>query len=679
MKKKKYIDCLRNIGIIAHIDAGKTTVTERILFYTGRSHKIGEVHDGEAVMDWMADEQERGITITSAVTTCQWKNKELQLIDTPGHVDFTIEVERSLRVLDGAIGVFCAVGGVEPQSETVWRQADKYGIPKIAFINKLDRVGADFINVVDMMKTRLNATPLIIQLPVGAEDKFKGVIDLVHMKQIEWETDDLGSTFSDSDIQEDMLETANNYRDQMIENLADYDDNIMEAYIAEEPISENDIITAIRNATISLKCVPVMCGSALKNKGIQPLLDAIVNYLPSPYDVPALHGFSPDNNEKIMCPPDESAPLSALIFKVSMMEGRKLSYVRIYSGKIKAGQDVFNPIQNKKEKLSRILEMHANKRKRIQEAGPGKIVGVIGLKYSSTGETLNNPDKIVLLEKIDSYDPVISAAIEPKSHADEERLEGVLEKLSQEDPTFKSYEDEETGQTIISGMGELHLEVLVSRMIREFKTHVRVGKPQVMYRESIEKEVQCSAVFEKEIAGQNHYAETYLKLSPLKRGSGNKFSSSLQEDALPEHFLNAIEQGVMESLESGVVLGYPVLDVNVELVNAVIKESNSTELAFKVSASMACKDGLRKASSFLLEPIMKVEIIVPEAFMGDAIGDINGRNGKIIDIESRQGVQVIKTVVPLSQMFGYSTSLRSSTQGRGTFSMHFSNYDRSQK
>ncbi|KPA11652.1 elongation factor P [Candidatus Magnetomorum sp. HK-1] len=679
MKKKKHIDCLRNIGIIAHIDAGKTTVTERILFYTGRSHKIGEVHDGEAVMDWMADEQERGITITSAVTTCQWKNKELQLIDTPGHVDFTIEVERSLRVLDGAIGVFCAVGGVEPQSETVWRQADKYCIPKIAFINKMDRIGANFLNVVDMMKTRLGATPLIIQIPVGAEDQFTGVIDLIHMKQIAWDNDALGSTFSDSDIQEDMLETANIHRDQMIESLADYDDTIMEAYLAEEPISENDLLAAIRNATISLKCVPVMCGSALKNKGIQPLLDAIVNYLPSPYDVPALHGFSPENNEKIMCPPDESAPLSALIFKVSLMEGRKLSYVRIYSGKMETAQDVFNPIQNKKEKLSRILEMHANKRKRIQEAGPGKIVGVVGLKFSSTGETLNNPGKAILLENIDSYEPVISAAIEPKSHADEERLKDVLGKLSEEDPTFKTYEDEETGQTIISGMGELHLEIIVSRMIREFNTQVRVGKPQVMYRESIEDTVEAFAVFDKEIGGQNHYAETRLKLYPLKRGTGNQFSSLLPEETLPETFLAAIEQGVMESLESGVVLGYPVLDVHVNLINAVIKESHSTELAFKVSASMACKDGLQKGSSFLLEPIMKVEVIVPEAFMGDAIGDINGRNGKIIDIESRKNVQVVKTIVPLSQMFGYSTSLRSATQGRGTFSMHFSHYDRSRK
>jgi len=676
MKKKKQIDYLRNIGIIAHIDAGKTTVTERILFYTGRSHKMGEVHDGEAVMDWMADEQARGITITSAVTTCQWKNKEIQIIDTPGHVDFTIEVERSLRVLDGAIGVFCAVGGVEPQSETVWHQADKYHIPKIAFINKMDRIGANFYHVIDMMKQRLKANPLVIQLPVGAEDNFTGIIDLVHMQQLTWDNDILGSTFSSDQIQDDLLDLANEYREKMIECLADYDNAIMEAYLSEEAISVTDLMTAIRKATIDLKCVPIMCGSALRNKGIQPLLDAIVDYLPSPYDVPPLHGFSPQSNNKIPCPPDGSASLSALIFKVSMIEGRKLSFVRIYSGTMKTLQDVYNPVQNKKEKLSRILEMHANKRKRIQEAGPGKIVGVVGLKFSGTGETLSDPQTPIILEKIDTYEPVISAAIEPKSHSDEDKLADVLEKLSIEDPTFKTFEDEETGQTIISGMGELHLEVMVSRMERDFNTQVRVGKPQVMYRECIESEVEAEATFQKEIAGQFHYAKTLLRLMPLKRGAGNSFKSCLTDDKFPESFIKAIEMGVTESLQSGVVLGYPVLDVGVELIDAELKESQSTELAFKVSASMACKEGLQKGQPFLLEPIMKVEVLVPEDFMGDTIGEINSRNGKILDIESRKGIQVIKTIVPLSQMFGYATSLRSSTQGRGTFTPHFSHYDR---
>jgi len=677
MKKKKHIDCLRNIGIIAHIDAGKTTVTERILFYTGRSHKMGEVHDGEAVMDWMTDEQERGITITSAVTTCEWKNIEIQLIDTPGHVDFTIEVERSLRVLDGAIGVFCAVGGVEPQSETVWHQADKYCIPKIAFINKMDRIGANFFNVVDMMTKRLGANPLIIQLPVGAEDQFYGIVDLVHMNQITWDNDILGNTFSSSGIQDDILDMANEYREKMIETLADVDDTIMEAYLAEETITEADLIAAIRKATISLKLVPIMCGSALRNKGVQPLLDAIMHYLPSPYDIPPLYGISPKNNDPVPCPPVESAPLSALIFKVSMMEGRKLSYVRVYSGMIKTAQDVYNGVQNKKEKLSRILEMHANKRKRIQEAGPGKIVGVVGLKFSGTGETLCDPAHPVLLENIDSYEPVISSAIEPKSHADEERLKDVLEKLSMEDPTFKTFEDEETGQTIISGMGELHLEVIVSRMEREFNTMVRVGKPQVMFRESIKNETEATTEFEKELAGQLHYAKTQLKLTPLKRGTGNRFVSKVSTDDVPEAFIAAVEQGVSESLESGVVMGYPVLDVEVALIAATIKESHSTELAFKVSASMACKDGLQNGQPFLLEPIMKVEVIVPEEFMGETIGDINSLNGKIVDISARKGIQVIKAVVPLSHMFGYSTSLRSATQGRGTFSMHFSHYEQS--
>jgi len=676
MKKKKHIDSLRNIGIIAHIDAGKTTVSERILFYTGRSHKMGEVHDGEAVMDWMTDEQERGITITSAVTTCQWKNNEIQIIDTPGHVDFTIEVERSLRVLDGAIGVFCAVGGVEPQSETVWHQADKYHIPKLAFINKMDRIGADFFNVVDMMKKRLQANPLILQLPVGSEDSFTGIVDLIHMQQITWDNDQLGSTFSSDQIQDDMIDQAIEFREKMIEHLADVDDAIMESYLAEETISVASLIAAIRKATIDLKYVPVMCGSALRNKGIQPLLDGIIDYLPSPYDVPPLISYSPTTKDTVPCPPDESAPMSALIFKVSMIEGRKLSFVRIYSGKMKTSQDVYNPVHNKKEKLSRILEMHANKRKRIQEAGPGKIVGVVGLKFSGTGETLSDPQFPVLLEKIDTYEPVISAAIEPITHADEDKLLDVLEKLCIEDPTFKTFEDEETGQTIISGMGELHLEVMVSRMEREFNTKVQVGKPQVMYRESIETKAEVETVFEKDIGGQIHYAKTRLKLFPLKRGSGNKFTSSLSHENFPETFINAIELGVTESLVSGVVLGYPVLDVGVELVDAVIKESQSTELAFKVAASMACKEGLQKGKAFLLEPIMKVEVIVPEDYIGDTIGDINSRNGKILDIESRKGIQVIKTIVPLSQMFGYSTSVRSSTQGRGTFTMHFSHYDR---
>lgn len=675
MKKQK-INSIRNIGIIAHIDAGKTTVTERILYYTGKSHKIGEVHDGEAIMDWMPDEQERGITITSAVTTCHWKDSEIQLIDTPGHVDFTIEVERSLRVLDGAIGVFCAVGGVEPQSETVWRQADKYHVPKIAFINKLDRIGADYFRTIDMMRSRLHANPLILQLPVGEEESFTGVIDLVHLKQILWDDDSLGATFTLEDIAADRLESARNHRDKLIEALAEVDDQIMEAYLSEISIAPDMLLEAIRNATIALKTVPVLCGSALKNKGIQPLLDAIVRFLPSPADVPPIKGVHPQTGDSIECPATEKAPLAALIFKVSMAEGRKLSFVRIYSGKIKAGDDVFNPFRNKKEKLSRILQMHANKRERIEEAGAGSIVGVMGLKDSSTGETLCQPDHPVLLEKMEFYEPVISLAIEPKTRSDQEKLDQVLEKFLAEDPTLRVKEDPDTGQKILSGMGELHLEVIISRMIREFNTSVNVGKPQVVYRETIEKNAAATAVFDKEVAGQRHYADVHVNLKPLSRGSGNRFVVDIPEGSIPPQFMKAIEKGVMESLESGTLMGYPAVDIEASLVGGSYHDSQGTDLAYKVSASMACKDALSKGSPFLLDPIMDVEIFVPEAFTGDVIGDLNSRGGKIEAIEPKIGFQAIRAIVPLAKMFGYSTAIRSATQGRGTFTMQFSHFDR---
>ncbi len=675
MKKQK-IKSIRNIGIIAHIDAGKTTVTERILYYTGKSHKIGEVHDGEAVMDWMPDEQERGITITSAVTTCHWKDSDIHLIDTPGHVDFTIEVERSLRVLDGAIGVFCAVGGVEPQSETVWRQADKYHVPKIAFVNKLDRIGADFFRTVDMMRSRLHANALILQLPVGVEESFTGVIDLVQMKQILWDDDSLGATFTLSDIAADSRETARIHREKLVEAVAEVDDRVMEAYLAEIPIEPDLLLDAIRNATIALKAVPVLCGSALKNKGIQPLLDAIVRFLPSPADVPPIKGVQPRTGELIECPAADKAPLAALIFKVSMAEGRKLSFVRIYSGKITAGEDVFNPFRNKKEKLSRILQMHANKRERIDEAGAGSIVGVMGLKDSSTGETLCQPDHPVLLEKMEFYEPVISLAIEPKTRSDQEKLDQVLEKFLAEDPTLRIKEDPDTGQKILSGMGELHLEVIVSRMMREYNTGVNVGKPQVVYRETIEKEAEATAVFDKEVAGQRHYAEVCVNLKPLPRGSGNRFVLDIAENSIPPQFMKAIEKGVMESLESGALMGYPVVDIKASLVGGAYRDSQGTDLAYKVSASMACKDALTKGGPFLLDPIMDVEIFVPESFTGDVIGDLNSRGGKIEAIEPKTGFQAIRAIVPLARMFGYSTAIRSATQGRGTFTMQFSHFDR---
>lgn len=671
------IENVRNIGIIAHIDAGKTTVTERILYYTGRSHRIGEVHNGEAVMDWMPDEQERGITITSAVTTCQWNNTEIHIIDTPGHVDFTIEVERSLRVLDGAIGVFSAVEGVEPQSETVWRQADKYKVPKIAFINKLDRVGADFFGTIEMMKERLNAHPLIVQFPCGLEDDFQAIIDLIRWKQIVWDDETLGATFEAREIPSKFIAAAEEYREKLIEIVAEYDDDLMEAYLAETTIDTPKLLAAIRKATIDLMLVPVLCGAALKNKGIQPLLDAIGQFLPSPVDVPPIEGSHPESGEIIHCRPKDSDPLAALIFKVAMMEGRKLSFVRIYSGQLKIGSEVFNPGRNEKEKIARILNMHANRRERVDRAGAGSIVGVVGLKESSTGETLCTREHPILLEKIEFYEPVISIAVEPKTNADQEKIDEVLTKFMAEDPTLTVRNDEDTGQTILSGMGELHLEIIISRMQREFRTQVNVGKPQVVYRETIETVSKTSATFDKEISGQRHFGEVELSLAPLPRGTGKKFMAKISDDDLPPAFIATVEKGVMESLESGTLMGYPVVDVEVRLTAATYKESLGTELAYTVSASMACQEALSKGNPFLLEPIMTVEIFVPESFTGDVIGDLNARGGKIESIEHKGGAQVISAIVPLSQMFGYSTSLRSATQGRGTFSMQFSHFDRS--
>jgi elongation factor G len=674
--KKTRINQIRNIGIIAHIDAGKTTVTERILFYTGRSHKLGEVHDGEAVMDWMVDEQERGITITSAVTSCNWRDNEIHIIDTPGHVDFTIEVERSLRVLDGAIGVFCAVGGVEPQSETVWRQADKYRVPKIAFVNKMDRIGASFERTVEMIKTRLGATPLVVQMPAGAEDGFAGVIDLIRMEQITWDETTAGEKYAYGAISAAYREAAEAAREKLIETVAENDDAVMERYLGEEAIDEADLVAAIRRATIGLKLVPVLCGSALKNKGVQPLIDAIVALLPSPVDVPPITGHHPETGEPISCPPRETAPLVALIFKVSMIEGRKLSFVRVYSGKLVAGTEVYNASRSTKEKLSRIMLMHANKRERVDTVGAGSIVGVVGLKDSSTGETLCHKDHPVLLEKIEFYEPVISIAVEPKTHADQEKFEEVLAKFMAEDPTLRVRQDEDTGQTILSGMGELHLEIIISRMQREFNTRVNVGKPQVVYRETIANQAVGSALFDREVGGQRHFAEVSLKLLPLARGTGNRYRSEIGADGLPAAFLAAAQRGILEALESGILLGYPVVDVEAVLTGAASRESLGTELAFTVSASMACKDAIEKGGAFLLEPIMAVEVYVPDAFLGEVIGDINARGGKIESIGPKSGLQEIRATVALSQMFGYSTALRSATQGRGTFTMQFARFDR---
>lgn len=676
MGKNSNIGEIRNIGIMAHIDAGKTTVTERILYYTGKSHKLGEVHDGEAVMDWMEDEQNRGITITSAVTTCQWKASHIHIIDTPGHVDFTIEVERALRVLDGAVGVFCAVGGVEPQSETVWHQADKYSVPRIVFINKMDRTGADYFNVIEMMKEKLNANPLIIQLPAGREENFSGIIDLIEMKQIKWDDDTLGVKYAAHEISPEFMEQAEEYREKLLESVAELDDDIMEKYLAEEAISTKELKKVIRKATIARRCVPVMCGSALRNKGIQPLLDAIDSFLPSPKDIPPVKGIHPESEEVLEFPAQKSASPAALIFKVSIIEGRKLSFARIYSGTFTSGSDIYNSSLKKKEKLSRILKMHANKRERVKQASAGEIVGIVGLKHSSTGDTLCSEENPVLLEKMEFDEPVISVAIEPKTHADQEKLDEVLKKFTIEDPTLKVTKDEDTGQTILSGMGELHLEIIISRMLREFKTEVNIGNPQVVRRESIDAATTGSAVFDREISGKRHFAEVILELSPLERGEGIKFISTANENEIPEEYIPVIEKGVRDNLENGYLKGYPFVDTLITLKGGSFNEASSSPLAFSVCASMACRNALEKGKVFLLEPIMDVEAFLPDKYMGDAIADLNIRGGKIESITPRGTIQIVKATVPLSKMFGYSTALRSASQGRGTFTMQFSRFDR---
>ncbi len=651
----------RNIGIIAHIDAGKTTVTERILYYTGRVHKMGEVHDGEATMDWMLEEKERGITITSAVTSCAWQGHTINIIDTPGHVDFTIEVERSLRVLDGAIGVFCAVGGVEPQSETVWHQADRYKVPKIAFVNKLDRIGADYFKVVEMIKDRLGAKPLILQLPWGMEDRFKGVIDLLEMKAIEFEDALLGAAYHAEEIPDELREEVLKYRDKLIETLADQDDLVMEKYLAEEEIETELLKQVIRKATIKLDLVPVFCGAALRNKGVQPLLNGIVDYLPSPLEVPPIVGEIPATGEKETRPADLKGPFSALAFKVIMDQGRKMTYLRVYSGTIKTGDSVYNPRKDVKEKLARLLKMHSNKRERIDQAAAGDIIAAMGLKLTKTGDTLCSEDYPVLLEPIVFNEPVINVAIEPKSVQDHDKLLDVLEKLTEEDPTFKFKIDEETGQTVVSGMGELHLDVLIGRIKREFSLNTNRGKPH-------------KEVFEREISGQQHFAAVMIEIAPLPRGSTNRFINQCRHAELTEDRLKAVRQGIMEAESNGPIMGYPMVDIQTTLLDVEIRES-SDAMAFKAAATLAFKNTCQEADPVLLEPIMEIEILVPEEFLGEVISDLNTRQGKIEQISTKGMVQVVQASVPLSKMFGYSTSLRSVSQGRGTFSMQFSHYD----
>jgi elongation factor G len=659
---------------MAHIDAGKTTTTERILFYTGKTHKMGEVHEGSAVMDWMEQEQERGITITSAATTCYWKDHRINIIDTPGHVDFTVEVERSLRVLDGSVAVFCAKGGVEPQSETVWRQADKYRVPRIAYVNKMDIIGADFYNVIEMMKDRLGANPVPIQIPIGSEDTFKGIVDLIHQKAYIY-TNDMGTEIQETEIPEELREKAGEYREKMLEALSDVDEEIMVKYLEGEEIPPEEIMKAIRKGCIDVKLTPVLCGSSYRNKGVQLLLDAIVAYLPSPLDIPPVKGISTDTGEEIERHASDEEPFSALAFKImSDPYVGKLTYFRVYSGVLKSGSYVYNSTKNKKERIGRILYMHANHRQEVDEIATGDIVAAVGLKDTTTGDTLCSEEHPIVLESMQFPEPVISVAIEPKTKADQEKMGIALQKLAEEDPTFKTHTDPETGQTIISGMGELHLEIIVDRMFREFKVEANVGKPQVAYKETIRKAVKSEGKFIRQSGGRGQYGHVWLEIEPKEPGTGYEFVNKIVGGVIPKEYIPAVDTGVREALENGVLAGYPVVDVKVTLYDGSYHEVDSSEMAFKIAASIAFKEGMKKAQPVLLEPIMKVEVVVPEEYMGDVIGDINSRRGHIEGMEPRGGAQVIRGFVPLAEMFGYATDLRSKTQGRGTYTMQFSHY-----
>jgi elongation factor G len=670
------LEKVRNIGIIAHIDAGKTTTTERILYYTGKIHKMGEVHDGSAEMDWMEQEKERGITITSATTTCFWRDHRINIVDTPGHVDFTIEVERSLRVLDGAVTILCSVGGVQPQTETVWRQADKYRVPRIIFVNKMDRVGADFFKVYEDVVEKLGAKPVPIQIPYGSEDNFKGVIDLIKMKAIVWEEETLGAKFHYEDIPEDLLPLAEEWREKMLEAIADVDEDIMVKYLEGEEITEEEIKKALRKGTIEIKFFPMLCGAAFKNKGVQPLLDAVVDYLPSPLDIPPVKGVNPKTGEEEERPASYDAPFSALAFKIlSDPYVGQLTFIRVYSGLMEGGSYVYNATRDKKERLARILRMHANKREEIPVLGAGDIAAAVGLRETFTGDTLCDPNHPILLEAMEFPEPVISVAVEPKTKADQEKLSIALQRLAKEDPSFRVSMDHETGQTIISGMGELHLEIIVDRLKREFNVDVNVGKPQVAYRETIRKEAVSEGKFIKQTGGRGQYGHVWLKIEPLERGKGFEFHETIKGGVVPKEFIPAVEAGVREAMENGVIAGYPVTDVRVTLFDGSHHEVDSSELAFKIAASLAFKDAVKKADPVLLEPIMEVEVTTPEEFMGDVIGDLNRRRGRVQGMEARGNAQIIRALVPLAEMFGYATDLRSMTQGRATYIMRFSHYE----
>ena len=672
----------RNIGIMAHIDAGKTTTTERILFYTGKTHKIGEVHDGAATMDWMVQEQERGITITSAATTCMWEGSEKQydthrinIIDTPGHVDFTVEVERSLRVLDGTIAVFSAKGGVEPQSETVWRQADEYKVPRMAYVNKMDIIGADFFHVMDMMRDRLNANPVALQVPIGVEDQFQGMVDLIRMKAIVY-GDDMGKDEKFVDIPADMLEQAEEYRGILVETVAEGDDDLMMKYLEGEEITNEELKAAIRKETIECKLNPVFCGSSYKNKGIQPLLDAVVDYMPAPTDIESIKGINPETGEEDSRPTSDSEPFAALAFKIATdpFVG-KLGFFRVYSGMITAGSYVYNSSKEKRERMGRILLMHANHREEIPEAYSGDIAAAVGLKFTTTGDTLCDEKAPIILESMVFPEPVISVAVEPKTKADQEKMGIALQKLAEEDPTFKVHTDPETAQTIISGMGELHLDIIVDRLLREFRVGCNVGNPQVAYRETIRKAVKAEGKFIRQSGGKGQYGHCWLEITPLEMGAGFTFDNKVVGGAIPKEYIAPIEAGVKEAMESGVVAGYPMVDIGVTVYDGSYHEVDSSEMAFKIAGSMGFKAGAEKASPVLLEPYMKVDITVPEEYMGDVIGDVNSRRGRIEGMEARNGAQVIHSFVPLASMFGYATDLRSKTQGRGTYTMQVDHYE----
>ena len=675
MAREFPLEKTRNIGIMAHIDAGKTTTTERILFYTGKTHKIGEVHDGGATMDWMVQEQERGITITSAATTCHWLGHTINIIDTPGHVDFTVEVERSLRVLDGAVAVFCAKGGVEPQSETVWRQADKYIVPRMAYVNKMDITGADFYNVVDMMKKRLNANAVPIQIPIGFEDTFTGMIDLIKMRSIVY-SDQLGKDEEFIEIPADMLEQAQEYRQKLLEAVAESDDELMLKYLEGEDLTEEEINLGIRKQTIACKMCPVCCGSSYKNKGVQPLLDAVVAYMPAPIDVPAIKGINPDTGEADSRASSDELPFSALAFKIATdpFVGR-LAFFRVYSGVLTAGSYVFNSTKGKRERIGRILRMHANHRVEIGEAYSGDIAAAVGLKDTTTGDTLCDEKHPIILESMVFPDPVISVAVEPKTKADQEKMGVALQKLAEEDPTFRVHTDPESSQTIISGMGELHLDIIVDRLLREFNVGCTVGNPQVAYRETIRKTVKSEGKFVRQSGGKGQYGHCWLELTPLEVGEGFKFTNKTVGGSIPKEYIGPIEAGIKEAMENGVLAGFPMVDIGVTVYDGSYHEVDSSEMAFKIAGSMGFKAGALKAGPTILEPYMKVEVIVPEEYMGDVIGDLNSRRGRIEGMEARNGAQVINAFVPLSEMFGYSTDLRSKTQGRGNYSMEVDHYE----